>query len=207
MGLKKQRHTLRDLWNNVNVSSVFILPLFNDIMESDDFVTTQIMATYGLINSYIYNDRFNNPYMLHLEFDKKYVFKKNKMSDDYRFCINDVIIDSKHFDSLCVKDKTVIYSLNIPKKYHKDIDIILTSEYSKVSNEYKEKVKVNKEFIYLPLGKPSYQDSICSYNLPYYVCTKDDFLKGCLAKELEVKSSDLSELFVKFNIKRETLKC
>lgn len=195
--------TLRQIWNTVNVSTILLSNIYDS--EESTFTNSQnikypslyLLFEYGLINIYLDKSKTS----LHLLFNyKKCLIDKNLTTSQFYSYI-DYIINIKFFNNIQVYDiKLLKIELDIPKKYHKDVDLISQGLYSKVSSEYKLKNKISQKIV------PGILNNIPRYivrnNLAYTILTKNNVLKTKLEKMLTstIDSNDV-EYFIGFGEK------
>lgn len=202
--------TLKDIWKNYNISTVMLLPLFNDVYKgikstgksNVEYTFLQLCFEYGLINTYLYAEDKN--YYLILRFDVNEVNQDNNLTSSKYYSFNDLIIDSKEFTYVRnINDKEVLYYLKLPTKFNKDIELIKQSKYSETSNEFKNAIRVKGEKI--PKTSNEVGVFIAASNLGYSICMKHAFIKEFLETLIGGKVDNDAELYIKYDPVKETL--
>lgn len=204
---------IEKIWKNFNISFILILPLFSNILNNiksrDGYKLSvhSLFYQYGLKNCYLLNSKGEYTGHIRLLFDKKSILDStlfNAINKPINSLL-DLIINNKYFYNLKVFDNDVIIYLKIDKKWEKDIQKIINSQYSQVSNEYKETV----------LYKGDYQltnNNIINYlylkNIPAKILIKHDSLQKDIKNIFnynKTKYGELDEVFPKFNNSKESL--
>ena len=189
-----------------NVSTLFILPMFSDIVENVDyklttapFSLTQLAYEYGSIKSFCYSYTSKDK-----ELVKQPMVKTTKPSQT----LNNLLISSKYFNDLFITDNLCIYNLGIPPEFYDDVASIKRGQYSKVSDQYLHKL-LFKVVINKGLVKSELAHKITQQNVAYAVCLKRPRIKQEIEKAFTVKDafklSEDVEYYQKFSTVKETL--
>lgn len=198
-----------------NVSTLFILPIFSDIVENVDyklttapFSLTQLAYEYGFIKSFCYSYTSKDNNSLFLVFDKEEVKKPMVKTTKPSQTLNNLLIACKYFNDLFIVDNLCIYNLAIPPEYYDDVAFIKKGQYSKVSDQYLHKL-LFKVVINKGLVKSELAHKITQQNVAYAVCLKRPRIKQEIEKAFTVKDafklSDDVEYYQKFSTVKETL--
>lgn len=193
----------------VNISSLIFLKLFEKELCSKIFVKNQFIpypihylcCKYGMINCFIDNDLTK----LYIIFDNTKCADDKDLTNSQYFNIVDMFINSKFFHSITKLDKITIIGLNFDKMFLEDIrKIVLESNYSKVSDDFKNRMK--------PLNKnvPQICNSIVRFlivkNIPYNIVTLNKKLIDSLSEHFKTPDKKINgELFIEFSPKKEFL--
>lgn len=198
-----------------NVSTLFILPIFSDIVEGVDyklttapFSLTQLAYEYGFIKSFCYSHTSTDNNSLFLVFDKKEVQKPMVKTSKPSQTLNNLLISCKYFNDLFIQDNLCVYNLAIPPEFYDDVALIKKGLYSQVSDTYLNKllfkVVINKGLVSSELAH-----KITQQNVAYAVCLKRPRIKQEIERAFTVKDpfklSDDVEYYQKFSTVKETL--
>lgn len=202
--------TLKDIWKNYNISTVMLLPLFNDIYKgikstgksNVEYTFLQLCFEYGLINTYLHTE--GKTHYLILKFDVNEVNQNNNLTASKYYSFNDLIIDSKEFTYVRnINDKEVLYYLKIPAKFSKDIELIRQSKYSETSDEFKNAIRVKGEKI--PKTSNEIGVFIAASNLGFSICMKHKFIKQFVEDLVGRQLDENMELYTAYDPDKETL--
>lgn len=195
-----------------NVSTIFILPLFNEIANGITYKFTRVpfgfltlLYEYGFLYSYCYyaNSRSNNS--LFITFDEEQVNQKLVNTNNPHLSLHDILIESVHCKSNEQIGNTHIYELVIPEDYLDDIPKIKRGEYSKLSNKYKDVLLISGKILKRGLLKHELPQVIMKNNLAHGIANKEKRIKELLESSLRCSLPDDVELYQKFSNKKETL--
>lgn len=202
-----------ELIKKYTVSSILILPVFNDCYNlksktNQNLLFNQILFANGLLNCFLcFRD---SKYYLILEFTKEEVHK----SIEYLKPIADTINSLMIVNPFLVKVKngpTIKYLLEIPEEFNEDINTIMDSKYSLVSELYKERIRVKHS--YVGVTNHLLADSIVTQQISFNIAMKSPKIIEKLLKELDININELSitenedlEVYEQFNLNKE-LQC
>ncbi len=211
--------TYRELWNKCTVSSVLILPLFNDILSNvkskeanAEYSLQGLCYDNGLINCYLFEKVDDN-------YDRtlKLLFKKYELCNNEIFLnkplptLFDLLVNCKYFSKINIKEDEVIIYLSIDHKWDNDINKIINSRYSAVSEEYKETIKY---FGTKVNSKSEVIDYLFLKNIPAKIVLKhkslEEVLREILSPESKYKKDKFleeidGEYFVEFDKIKESI--
>jgi len=200
---------LEKIWNTYNISFILILPIFNKIFHGIKSKNNHNISVYtlfskcGLINTYLLNDKGKYNNNIRLLFDKKLLLSCNIKEDVDKPVTNllDILTNSEYFSTLIEMDDYIVIFLNIGDFWEKDIQLIMNSEYSKVSDEYYNYV-IHKGIYSLA------ENDIINYifikNIPAKIIKKHEDLEKQIHKIFN-SNEKLEELFPKFDVEKESL--
>lgn len=210
---------IRKIWKRYNVSTILILPIFNDITDNILYKTekgkildikfpfNQLCIEYGLLNTFLYRNnkrQFNGKF--YLVFDKKKVNKNMEMTNSTYHSITELIIDSDYFETMYIKNDVIVFVLTIDEKIHNDIKLIEQNKYSKVSNRYKNLVKIKQKRIPMKQGVTNIYGSYINRNdLGYAICMKAVHIRKEIENFLQNSVNKEKEFFVEFVKHKEVL--
>ena len=165
---------LEHLWKHVNVCTLLILPLFDEIVAGiKTKITPQVSFPFlllayecGLRNAYLCPDDYS---ILYVMFDET-VIEEIKYASCPHFSMNELLISSSFFENIHREENKIIYALKIPDVFAKDIVLIRKSKYSAVSSLYKETIQIKHK--YIPRWKNSLGLFICKENIPWGIVNK-----------------------------------
>lgn len=168
---------MREIWSNSNVSTLFVLPLYNPVGFTDKNImctrNLHLMGLYGLDSAYMFNE--DDEDHLYIMFDEKKVKSEIKLfTFDYSSLHDYWVTRPSYVESFLFteqsKDKEELKEYIIYKMrtllYDSDIEKLKNGEYSKLSYIG----QLNFEGSYLPY-KSKFMD-ITLVNYPYQVCKK-----------------------------------
>jgi hypothetical protein len=200
------------IFKKYNTSLVLILPIFKKIIQhvknryNQNYSIQGLFCQYGLINTYLYNTNGFNGTL-------KLLFDSNKLLDcklkaQVQQPINnllDLIINSEYFYSIVYREKHILIELKIPEEFLNDIKLIENSQYSKVSDKYKEYIKYVGSYILT-------EDDVLNYlyieNIPSKIIEKkkslEDIIRKTFGLDTSISSEELEEYYSQFNKKKET---
>lgn len=202
---------LEKIWKTYNISFILILPLFKNIIQhiktknNYNVSIHSLFCEYGLINCYLLNSKSEYDGYLKLVFSKNKVLTNDLLDkiDKPVASLLDLLISSKYFYTLKELENYVIIYLKIDDCWKKDIMHIMNSEYSKVSEEYKEFITYKGSYIMS-------DDDIINYlylkNIPAKILIKHESLHEIIRKIFNIdKSFELDEVFIQFSKEKESL--
>lgn len=199
----------RELWNRCNVSSVLILPIFSDIIKnirsSDSNAEYTIQGLFydcGLINAYLYEEDVAYDNTLKLLFDKEVLLNTEIFTNKPINTLFDLLISYKHFKKIKTDNNFIIIYFEIDSKWNSDINHIVSSNYSKVSEEYRKLLLLKGVKV---LSKNKVIDYLFLKNIPAKIVYKSNKLETVLKEILSYNEEIKGEYFIKFNILNETL--
>lgn len=186
------------LWK-LNVSTVLILPLFNNLtkdllLKSKPISFIQLCFLYGLEKTYLTQD-FNN---LVLVFPKLKTANKLLNSNYSFWSFNEYMLNLKSYNKFEIYNDYILFYLNIDDLYRRDIVKITNSKYSEVSNIYKENLDISKYFKSLCRAE-EISDYICHNNIPRSIVSKENFMKSIIESYLKVNVPSENEYFKLFD--------
>jgi hypothetical protein len=196
---------LERIWKNFNISFILVLPLFKDILEN--IKTKQgysisihsLFYEYGLLNCYLLNNNSKYTGTIRLLFEKSKILESTLVNniDKPVNSLLDLLINSKYFYDIKNYEKYIIIYLKIDKIWEKDIYQIMKSNYSKVSQEYKNRILYKGEYELI-------NDSTINYlylkNIPAKITSKHKSLENDIKNLFKISSEiEVQELFPEFN--------
>lgn len=200
--------------NNINISTIMILPTFQSILDEYNnkksrnaiYTVVTLFYEYGLMNCYLYDSLENDHNLtLKLVFNKEKLMTKIIDNKKSYFSLFDIITLSTCFVKLeNLNEEEVVIYLKIDKKWEEDIKLIEQSNYSKVSNEYKECIKFepNKR---IELSSNKDANTIVLENLAANIAYKTQNLINAVNKLYDTNVTDISEIYKKFDKNIETI--
>jgi len=211
---------IKKVWQNFNVSTVVVLPLFNyltknvyfksptkEVITTTVFPFNQLCIEYGLIDCFLYKDmskKFDGN--LYLVFDKKRANKNLNITNSVHHCIIDFIVNFKETEYIKFTKNVVILGIRIPEEYHNDIKLIEESKYSEVSENYKMGLKIKNSRVPKIDGL---LNSLGSYinikDLGYAIVIKANHIKKSLEEALDQEINSENEFYIKFKGYKEVL--
>jgi len=206
--------TIKNLWQ-YNHSMLFILPLFDGLSTGTktiphiNYPIIQMCLDNGLVNTYLeypgYNTKASKDKYLHLEFDSNIVTSSNSVIKSSVADFSTHIISCEHFVTVRSFEDVnkTIFTLSIPPEFAIDVNLAIMGQYSKMSKEYKEKVRLTQSDI--PFTENRIGVYISINNIPYSIVTKAEFFKS----EMERIVGDMDdnvEYYSKFNLDKEIYK-
>jgi hypothetical protein len=195
-----------------NVSTIFILPLFNEIANGITYKFTRVpfgfltlLYEYGFLYSYCYyaNSESNNS--IFITFDGNQVKQKLVNTNNPHLSLHDILIESVHCKNNEQIGNVHIYELTIPDNFSDDILKIKKGEYSRLSDKYKEVLLVSGKILKRGLLKHELPQVIMKNNLAYGIANKEKRIKDLLENSLKCSLPEDVELYQKFSNKKETL--
>jgi hypothetical protein len=189
---------------------IMILPIFWKITKSIKskregilYPFTQLAFEYGLLNTYLYKDsKFTGH--LHLLFDKERFVKNIGITTSYYFSICELLADCEYYDGLQISNDYVLISLKIPEEFKRDVSIIESGAYSKVSKKYKEELWVRKRVTNVPVTRNDFGTYIICNDLAYAITVKDPYIKEEIEDILGVSlNADEAEYLSGLNKEKE----
>ena len=186
-----------------------ILPLFSDIIKNvrskennAEYSIHGLFYDCGLINTFLYEEDKPFDGTLKLLFDKKTLMNKEIFINKPIPTLFDLLINSKHFVKVKNDDPFIIVYFKIDKKWLPDINLITSSNYSKVSEDYKKSLLLSGKKV---LSKSKVIDYLFLKNIPAKIVYKSDKLEDVLKEVLSYNDKIDGEYFIKFNVLNETL--
>jgi len=205
--------TIQEIWKNVNVSTLLILPIFSKMAHNVKtkhvpklYIPFIMLAyEYGLINTYLFDSESDSESdkikTLKLVFNNT-VLENLRLTDSVYSSLNDRICCYDKLAAVHITDDKVIYHLTIPEELYPDIEMITLGKYSKVSNEYKGLLKNIAR--YYPVFDNKIAQYIIGKNLPYAIVSKQKHMKEELVDALDVDLSNNQEFYTNFDNEKET---
>lgn len=199
----------RELWGRCTVSTVLILPIFSDILKNIRSTKSNVehsihglLFSCGLINAFLYEKDVKYDNSLKLLFYKDELINTRIYINKPFPTLFDLLINSKYFKKIVVVDEFIVIYLDIDHKWDNDIRKIIQSQYSKVSEDY-------KELLVLKGLKVLSNDEVINYlflkNIPAKIVYKSEKLESVLQEILCYDEPIDGEYFIKFDNSRETL--
>lgn len=169
----------------VTNSTIFILPMFGLPKKEYDAA--------GFASSFI---RYGN-----YRYGKPVLFAVFYARERYAEKLDDIItmIDSAVLELIPYNEALCILVLEIPKKFQWDYDHILHSNYSKVSEDYRQIVSDRTE-----TRNQLYNEQV-GKRLPLLIVEKDELIKQFIQKEYDIILDLETEVWERFDIEKETL--
>lgn len=210
----KERKIILHLLKNVNISTLLVLKLFDDITQNVistkyniPFNIQSLCLAYGLINCYLTKDYKQ----LCLIFDVKQAFKDKKLTKSSYSNIIELLIDNRYYSKISHItigfDKFIKINLKIDDVFVSDIkQFISTNNYTKVSDRFKEEMKFKNSR--LPYVENDLANFICKVNLPYRLITNHIKLNDIVYTALKsdhIIINDIKEEDLKKNIGKSSL--
>ena len=201
---------ITDIWGKSNISTLLVLPLFDDIAKGlmtksqpHMFFPFIILAyEYGLERAYIFRKESRDYNKLYLLFNENVLVDLNLVDSEY-FSLNERILEYRYLDDVEFIDEKIVYTFNIPGEFHSDIELITKSLYSKVSSNYKSKLRVIHK--YIPKWKSELAHYIASKDISWAIVNKGRNLKAEMVDVLETNFSNQQEFYSPFDPEKETL--
>lgn len=212
------RPSIEDIWNNVNVSTVMVLSLFDKLMRGDShrigdlptiYHLLQLVYAHGFIQSFMYNPDTNVQNTIHMLFSTR---ELNAQTGNWtkQFSFLEFLLNSSFFYRTEPYLDRILISFKIPEEYSADLVKIESSKYTQISDTYKNLLYIGDSELLLPTATETYGDYIVSYNLPYHIACGDPRLTNSIIKELELDEQQQKTLlesgavFNAFNSTKET---
>jgi len=199
----------RELWNKCNVSTVLILPIFSDLLKNirstDNNAEYSIHGLFydcGLINAYLYEEDVSYDNTLKLLFDRETLMNTQIFINKPVPTLFDLLINSKYFKKVKVDGEFIVIYLKIDRKWDNDIKEIISSNYSKVSEKYKELLLLKGSKV---LSTSKVIDYLFLKNIPAKIVYKSNKLEDVLKEIFSFSEPIDGEYFIKFNFLNETL--
>lgn len=199
--------TIKDIYKNVNISTILILMLFNNEIKSVyskiesiknvKYPITYLAYLYGMLNCYL--DKSHK--YIHMIFEYEKAMKDLNLTSSSYFNFIDMLIDSDYFHSIQVYQNIDVMRvcLKIPEKYHKDIDLIVnTSKFSDTSDEFKKAVNVAQPTV--PVINNEIAKFLIVKNLAMAIVVKSKVLKTEISKTLGIEMDLLDENMELYNL-------
>lgn len=208
--------TIEDLWKSMNISSLLILKLFDSICascnwRSDDKIRVPIhymCYEYGMKNCKLYDKN-----ELVLQFNADIALKDQKITTSNYYTFIDRLIDCEYYNFTLRKGNDLYVGLEIPKEFKEDIELVKSSRYSKVSENFKSKMlmdysKIDSKTIVPNINNKIYKH-IVAKNIPARIVFKNKKLLNELINVLNLENFDhdnpSQEFYIKWNPEKEEL--
>jgi hypothetical protein len=207
---------LEEIIRKTNVSTLFILPIFQDIAKDITYKYTKVpyrllplLYEHGLIKTFCYSYLSQDSNSLFLLFDKEEVIKKMINTNRPGQTVNNLLISSKYFNGLDIVNDFCIFNLSIPPEYNDEIDLIKKGKYSKIGENYKDLLTVNGSILKKAYLKSELSHALVKQNIAVKVINKDPTIREDLETTLELEPKnripDNVEFYEKFSAFKETL--
>lgn len=199
----------RELWNKCNVSTVLILPIFSNLLKNirstDNNAEYSIHGLFydcGLINAYLYEEDVSYDNTLKLLFNRETLMNTQIFINKPIPTLFDLLVNSKYFKKVKVDGDFIVIYLKIDGKWDNDIKEIISSNYSKVSEKYKELLLLKGSKV---LSTNKVIDYLFLKNIPAKIVYKSNKLEDVLKEIFSINEPIDGEYFIKFNFFNETL--
>ncbi len=217
---KYKEFGILSLTKRYTVSTLLVLPLYNDNyqligklksgkLRSEQYIFSQLLIAGNLNNCFLCT--FDNKYYLLIEMPIDSLnFPLKNLTDDVSIIenietLNDLILINPHLSGVKKEVFVIKYLLRIPEEFQPDMELLIQSKYSKVSEAYKDRLKVKCKSL-LTTGH-DIADQLCTLQFSYFVTQKSEYLLHKIKEELKLNHlEDDIELFQAFNLNKE-LKC
>ena len=168
---------ITQVWKRANVSTLLVLPIFDDILDGTktrmvprmEFPLLLIAYEYGLEKAYLLRKGSEDLNKLYVKFNEK-VCQDLQLTDSNYYSLNERFIDSNYLSDVEYDENHIIYTLDIPTRFRSDIELIVEGKYSSVSKEYKSLLRVKQKHV------PSWTNELGHYiveeNLPISIVVK-----------------------------------
>lgn len=199
----------REIWNKCTVSTVLILPIFENLLGNITTLNNEKYSIYSLFyncgfkNAYLYSDDDSSGDFLYLLFDKNNLNNTVLFINKPFYSLLDLIINCKYYQKIISRKKEIILVLRIPEKFKDNINKIVSSNYSEVSEEYKNLLKIEGKVV---KSNDDHINYLILRNIPARIVYRSDKLEKILRDLLDVKGELHKELFEEFNKEIETIK-
>lgn len=199
--------------NEYNVSTILILPLFTKYTDKINigkhkYTIFSLLMDNGLLDCYLYDeddDPKQIPKTLKLLFDVSKI-RNQFINDSYYYNILDFFNHIGIVDKIKVNEKYLVIYLTIEDEFKDDINHIINSNYSKVSDNYKKACNLAGNRI---LSKNLKDVNFIIYNnIPYKILHKSRKIYECLKEIFNItfEYDKNIEYFCGFNTDKEILK-
>ena len=197
----KEKYKLSDVMRKINSSCLFILPLFkygiksSRVEQDTNYPFFLLSFAYGLKNTHLYADEQLSKDHLYLVVDKSIATEDKKLtSSEYDHFHNRM---QNNTDCTCIyeTEDEFVYKMKIPEKYADDIELIVQSQYSKTSQEYRTDVRIrngtSEQLPCMPLANFIYKKEIgyCAANKmnPIWDMLRDEYgLDSTVVEQQEI---------------------
>jgi len=193
---------IEQVWNNINISTLLILKLFDHICEKCfsakyDKINYRIPIhyicyDYGLLDCYLDFD------CLVLVFDQQTAISDHKKTKSNYWSFLDRLSDSDEYVRLENINDLILVWLKIPNKFKADVRVLKTSKYSKVSKAFKKKMLMEYTRVDGKIKLPSYSHLLSKYivigNIPAKVVNKSKSLRNEINKSFGVTANKKSDV-------------
>ncbi len=203
---------IKEIWNKYNISTLLILPIFNDILDNitskqgHRYTLHGLLFNNGLKLAYLYeaDDPENSSNTLKLLLNRSKIFEKVNAGRKY-YSLLDILINSSHYSHLrdYNEDYIVVY-LKIPDEFLDDVNKIVNYKYSTVSNLYKGRILLEGDVL---LTEDETINYIILKNFSARIVNKSRDLLELLSEFFSTPQSFIenNEYFFSFDINKETL--
>lgn len=200
---------IREVWKTVNISTLLILPIFDDIVKGSTtrkkpfvpFCFLSLCFEYGLQKAYLFREEDVSTDHLYLVFDST-VLEDKKLTNSSYYSLSDRLINCKYYERIERHYDYIIVTLRIPEHYKQDVRTIISGNYSKVSKEYKELLRV--KYVVVPRWNHPISTYLIRKNFAYGVVSKNTHLKKEMANVLGDFPTQ-QEFYEYFEKQKETL--
>lgn len=199
----------REIWNKCTVSTVLILPIFENLLGNITTLNNEKYSIYSLFyncgfkNAYLYTNEDSSGDFLYLLFDKNNLNNTVLFINKPFYGLLDVIINCKYYQRIISRKKEIILVLKIPENFKDDINKIVNSNYSEVSEDYKNLLKIEGKVV---KSNDEHINYLILRNIPARIVYRSEKLEKILRDLLDIQGELHKELFEEFNKKIETIK-
>lgn len=196
---------LEKIWKNFNISFILVLPLFKDILnniktkQGYNISIHSLFYEYGLLNCYLLDSNSKYTGTIRLLFEKSKILESTLVNniDKPVNSLLDLLINSKYFYNIKNYEKYIIIYLKIDEVWEEDIHQIIRSNYSKVSQEYKNCILYKGEYELINNNTINY---LYLKNIPAKITSKHKSLEDDIKNLFNISSElEIKELFPEFN--------
>lgn len=198
-----------DFYTKYNISFLFVLPLFKDIIynirnkSNKKYNIYGLFCDCGLLNTYLLNKNSEFDNIFTLVFDQKTLLN-TMLTDNINvkvYNLLDLLINYKYFHNIKKVDDKIIVEFIIDEKWNKDINLIMSSSYSKLSLEYKKEIVNDGRYLLSNKEDITY---LYIENIPAQIVYKTKFAEDIIKKVFNIEKIELEEYFNSFSKERET---
>lgn len=193
---------IRDVWK-LNVSTVLILPLFNDItknlkIDKKPVSFTQLCFLYNIKSCYLDPSLEKLIFVFFREDCSKKLYNTNISG----WSLSELLVTRNNYEKFEIYNDYMIFYYNIDSIYHKDIGIIYDSKYSSVSNKFTDQVNVKNHFNRL-YRTNTLGDYLTTKNIALSIYRKEEYMKELIEDYLGIILPIDNEYFKKFEVTNE----